>query len=297
MGSLFESKSETEYMDPVNRKLRPAFNALAAQMTEGIKSGQTVYPGAMTAALTPEMLRAREMMTGFDPQAMRSQQFTALESLLSGEAVGEISSSELNRYFDKSVAAPAMRAWDADIAPRMRDEFARTGGLLSSRRGQVMGQELGRMQADIEGQRAAMQGQALFHNLGMEESAENRRMQSFGLADQYRNAPLMSAMGFQQAAAPYQTFEQQLAQEGYAKWAAGQPFGSPYVGPLTQLMAPTKPDYVTTQSPTPFSQIMGGIGAVTGGLGMMGYNPFSPRIPNNSYSTYGGGQGFADSWI
>ena len=176
-------------------------------------------------------------MSLFSGTSMRSQQEGALSTLLSNKPASNISSADVGSYFDKSLAAPAYGAWERYVKPQIEDQYSLRGGTLTSRLGTEKAQSLDQLTSQLVAQQAATSQAALFQNAQSQEMATNRLATGFGLADLYRQAPLLEASMMQQAASPYQQYAQNLATEGYQKWTTSQPFGNPYINPLSQLLS------------------------------------------------------------
>jgi hypothetical protein len=154
---------------------------------------------------------------------------TSIAQALSGTPSYDASSGAVEKLFKQGVANPALRAFDQDVAPRIREGFAAGGAMMSSRRGDAQRKALGDLQASLSGQLGQMQ----YNNMGLQaslaESAAQRQLQGVGLANQQALMPAQRASALTQALAPFQAQAQQQATGQYQEWLRTRPENSPYL--------------------------------------------------------------------
>ena len=128
----------------------------------------------------------------------------AVERTLLGQPAAEMSPELTQQLFQRQVAQPLLRSFDEDIAPRLREGFARHGALFSTARGQAEGRALGQLQDTMAGQLSGMVHQGEQMRLGMADAAAGR---AASLAPMFTGMSQMGQfLGLQQAQmAPFQT--------------------------------------------------------------------------------------------
>lgn len=166
-------------------------------------------------------------MQGYSPIAQKESQ-AALRGALSGKSSYDLNPETTRRYLEDSLTRPAMRTYDRDIAPRIKEAFAGSGALYSSRRGQAQARALTDLQTDLTGQYAsvAMQNQGLAAQLA--ENAQSRAMQSIPLGGQMAQQPLTAAAMMANLLNPYQNQANMQAQAQYTEFMRMQPESSPW---------------------------------------------------------------------
>lgn len=152
-----------------------------------------------------------------------------IQQLLAGKPAYNLDPESTKQYFEKGVQAPMLRAFDQDIAPRLRDSFSSQGALFSSRRADATRQALEGLNTSM----ASELSRAVFSNQQLEaqlaESAANRQVQGVQLGAQQSMLPATRASAFSQALAPYQAYQQGLADTKYEEFLRTQPENSPWL--------------------------------------------------------------------
>lgn len=152
---------------------------------------------------------------------------------LAGRKLDEIlrgKPTDTEELFRKGILAPALRAFDQEIRPRIDQGFARHGASFGTRRGVEVGRQLGNVQAGAQGQLAALQTQMI-------ESAKRRQFAAIGIPLQQTLSRIgglgaLSSLGV----GPALQFGNQRTFQNFQSQAFGQPgIGSQLLGLGGQL--------------------------------------------------------------
>jgi len=248
--------------------LNPAQTAVASKIGRTITPliGQplTAYPGQMVAPLDPGFTMVRDLINQYLPNTFAGASDSAIRSALSGQPAYKLDPATTENYFNKAVAAPALKLYNEKIKPQINEAFAAGGATFSTRRGDAMSQALRDMQDSLAGQLATTQQQNQSLSAQLADSAANRQMQGVGLANQQANQPLLNAAALAQALAPFQQNAQNQLGAQYQEFLRTRPENSPYYNIGLGLTSQNQMGLYQK----PANPLMGALGGL--GLGLLG---------------------------
>ena len=192
---------------------------------------------------------------------------SALSQALSGSPVGEINlgADVTQQFFEKSIQAPLLRAFDQEIAPRINEAFAGAGASLSSRRGDATTRALEGLQTTFASElaRATLANQQLEANLNarLMETGARTQAGSLGTALASQNQPLQQTLAATGALLPFQGLAQAELNRRFGEFQRNVPENDPYVKLGLNFAG---------QQQTVVNAGQGGSGGAIGGIGGAG---------------------------
>lgn len=192
-------------------------------------------------------------------------------------------------YFNQSIKAPMLQAFDREIMPRLNQNFASAGATFSTRKLDATRTALSDLTSNLSSARAdlAYKDQSLAAqlaesaagrrmnlnqmNAGYTDAAQNRMMSAIGLQSSLANQPLQQAGMISSLLQPWQQRQDLGAQAQYQEFLRTAPENSPYLQQALQFMGQQH----TAQYTQPG---WGGIAAGVLGGAMTGFLPGSAGI-------------------
>lgn len=168
-----------------------------------------------------------------------------------------------------------LHAFDTQIAPRINAGFAGLGA-FSSRQGTALSNALSDLSVSAQQQyaQANLQQNSLAEQINSQsaENAANRRFQAAPMYNQFLQQ--QTYQPFQQSGAissALQPFQQNLFQQSQAKYndfLRTAPENNPWIKQALGLIG--EPMQAAYNAPSPFGQILGGVGSLVGLGGLLG---------------------------
>lgn len=214
------------------KELKQAEAKLRAQAEERGEEfklrGAEGYEGKLVADM-PAWFKKAVMKTLKEKTLPGSYSNQALKQALSGQPAYSVDQQATEDYYRQGLVAPAMQAWEQDIAPRLREAYAGPGGFLTSRQADMEAQQLGNLTTGLNAEmaRAVQMNQTLEAQLA--DSARARQLQAVGQAQQASMLPVTRALALQQAMAPFYENTQAKLGANYNEWLRTQPQNNPYL--------------------------------------------------------------------
>jgi len=232
--------------------------------------------------LTPGLSSLFANVAGYRPDAkVATAQRNALVSALSGKPAFSLNQNVTERYFRNAVVAPAMRAFDTDIAPRLAESFAGAGATYHSGLSQARAKTLADMQVSFGSELSRLMAQNQLTQAQLAESARARQLNAVPIASQASAQPIQNMGLLAQILGQEQAYKQAQAQAQYSEFLRLAPENNPYYKYLFQL-AGLPNAYTPAKSPGWGQTLMGGLSTAMmafspvdrGGLGFLDF--FSP---------------------
>lgn len=123
---------------------------------------------------------------------------------MSGEPSSDISPELIAQRFGKGVAQPLLDIFREELVPAIREGFAGSGALFSSRRGEATANEARMLSRDLLAALERKQGEGDFLRAQLAETALNRQFAATGAAEQFGQRDIFRAGNIFQAGAPGQ---------------------------------------------------------------------------------------------
>jgi len=220
---LFGSSDEGGYKGEapmLTREQQELLNKLIGVVIPQIGQGVKAYPGQMVAG--PSALQTQ----GFD---LTSQLFGSggtgqdvLGKIIAGPGGGAYDPESATRFWETSVKAPAIKSWQEEILPAVKESFI---GLNAGRSG-AANRAIAKSGEDLMSSLSASLGDILYKG---EQSQLDRLQNIPGLAS-ILTQPLMSGGGVQRG------IESQQLMEPYQKWQAEQGYANPWLSFISQIL-------------------------------------------------------------
>lgn len=197
--------------------------------------------------------------------AYGKQQSAAFTDVLSGRSAYDLSPQTTEKYFQNAVAAPMLKNFDQNIAPRIKEQFAGMSA-FSSRQGSVTQQAL----SDLQGNMGAQLSQAQFQNqtlaANLADNARQRQLQGLGALNQFQQqqamTPIQQALGMSQLIGPFQQHADQLAGAQYQEWMNQRPENRPWLQLAMQYLGNNSQQLYVRKNP----YVSAGAGALSGAV-------------------------------
>lgn len=235
-----------------------------------IGMGAAEFDGQLIADLTPEQQRARQLLAEYDPTQFDTMSAAVVQRTLEGRPSFDLSEQTTKDFFQKGVADPLLKTFDEQIAPRIKQDFARVGGAFSSRRNMALGDAAEDLNSQLAAQLSGMQFNNQALRAGLAESAAQRQTQGLALAEGFANRNLLRGSLLNEAGTPFQAWEQSKLGAAYQEFQRTAPENSPWLQNALQFAGQGVRTY---KPPNPWEQAFaqaapnaaaGGAGALAG---------------------------------
>ena len=263
LGSLFSSGGDdvdvkTEMVDLLTPKQQTVLNKILNLVGGQIGQGVTPYKKPTVAGVSPLLEQYFQGVQDYGTSPLYTGGAGVLE-----RAMQPYDPTAAREYWETAFYDPAMRKFQLDVMPQLKEDIAGMGGYSSG--GALT--KTGRAYGDVYSGLTSQLANILYSG---QQSALDRSMQAAGMAPDYAAAPL-ALLG--EAGTQQRDIQNQLLQANYQKWLSKQAYNNPwlqYLMPTVGMQTQQPVSYIEQQTPWygQLGQSLMGAGQMGLGLGL-----------------------------
>lgn len=215
-------------------------------LSSGLQQGATPYTGKLSVGLpkywNTYLNNLMKQSSGWAGGLQNTS--NTLQSVLSGTPSFTPSTpAQYEQWFRSGVAAPALRMFDQDIAPRIKESFASVGNNFTSRAGNATARALESLNTNLSSQLAQNQNQNYMANQALAaQLADSARQRQLGGLTMAMSSPQLSQAGaLEQVLGPMLNLQQSALDRKYQDFLRTAGENNPWLGSTFKFLSePTK---------------------------------------------------------